>query len=482
MVATRFNMLNPLKELKTMKAIKLFSMAAVALILGACSNDDNEIQQEQPVQQAAKIPFEATISVASDVTRTTVTQSGDELLVAWKGGEEIALVHNGVKDVVTVSAPNTDGTATISGTITAPETENEEVILVYPAGAVASVTSGTTYVPNTDASFLAPGLAQDGTLNFISLNDLDGRQGSGTLVTKDSKGTLNGNVTMVSKTAIWELNLTDGSTSIDATSVTLKLGVQAIASGAVATGKSQWFICVVPATLTKLYALAAAASYPTPVFTIEASDGTNTYTYTKTTQLTLATGKYYRSTVTMTKQAAGARAASDATAEDLGKLIGADGNIYADAAAATAASTTAAAMIAYVGEDTDHATYKHGLAIALADESGAKEWSPAKTTCAGKSAVTGAAWMLPSVKQWKAMFKANGGDEERYTGLNTAIGNAGGTAMQLGSANSYWSSDGTDGDECWGVTLENSGSHVGSAYFNGFWSDDDNLVRACLAF
>ena len=171
-----------------------------------------------------------------------------------------------------------------------------------------------------------------------------------------------------------------------------------------------------------------------------------------------------------------ARTAAEATAEDIGKLIGADGNIYDDAAAATAASTTAVAVIAYVGSGTEHATYTHGLAIALADESNSN-WNMAKSTCEGKSAVTKAAWLLPSQNQWKAMFGANGGNEGSYSGLNTALANAGGTALQ-GSDGLYWTS--TDSGYAY--------SHF-VAYLNGgsvnFWEDDDNnsnRVRACLAF
>lgn len=63
-----------------------------------------------------------------------------------------------------------------------------------------------------------------------------------------------------------------------------------------------------------------------------------------------------------------AKTAAQATTEDLGKVIGADGRIYADAAAATAAGTTAVALICYVGNDAEtNTTYNHGLALALTD-------------------------------------------------------------------------------------------------------------------
>ena len=93
-------------------------------------------------------------------------------------------------------------------------------------------------------------------------------------------------------------------------------------------------------------------------------------------------------------------------------------------------------MIVYLGSDTYDATFKNGLAIALADEA-ESNWSTAMSTCGTKTAITGAKWCLPSQDQWKQMFKANGGNAESYNGLNAAINNAGGTTLQ---SDFYWSS------------------------------------------
>lgn len=60
--------------------------------------------------------------------------------------------------------------------------------------------------------------------------------------------------------------------------------------------------------------------------------------------------------------------AAAATAGDLGKVIGSNGYIYDDAAAATAAGTTAVATITYVGSATGESSpYNHGLAMALSN-------------------------------------------------------------------------------------------------------------------
>ena len=173
-----------------------------------------------------------------------------------------------------------------------------------------------------------------------------------------------------------------------------------------------------------------------------------------------------------------ARTAAEATAEDIGKLIGADGNIYDSKDAAVTAGTTAVAVIAYVGSETYDATFKKGLAIALADEKGDMIWSTAKSTCEGKTAITGAKWCLPSQDQWKQMFKANGGDEGSYTGLITTITTAGGATL-LEDEVAYWSSsECTPNVSAYFVFLTGGNAQ----WIEGNEAPDGCLVRACLAF
>ena len=189
------------------------------------------------------------------------------------------------------------------------------------------------------------------------------------------------------------------------------------------------------------------------------------------------------------------KAAKDATAEDLGKLIGADGNIYDDAGAATAANTTAVAKIFYVGSDNgEDAPYNHGLALALSDASNGCYWSTSSTKIhtynpqnqnftsesglqynathnsddypAFKAAITYSpaaptgcsAWFLASGYQWKQM-----------------IGAAGLSNLGLTSSAYYWSSSEANLGSAW--NLEST---------NGYWDfdakGDDYRVRACLAF
>lgn len=150
----------------------------------------------------------------------------------------------------------------------------------------------------------------------------------------------------------------------------------------------------------------------------------------------------------------------------VGQVIGSDGKNYA-ADATLPDGVTKVAMIAYVSGS-------NGLAIALADE-GRLNWATAKSTCEAKTpAFTGSTWKLPSQEEWKQMFSANGGDEGSYTGLNTAITTAGGTALQKSC---YWSSTEHGEVNAYYVYL-----FSGNAYFSNASKGIDYLVRACLAF
>ena len=160
------------------------------------------------------------------------------------------------------------------------------------------------------------------------------------------------------------------------------------------------------------------------------------------------------------------------TASDLGKVLCTDGSIYENVSAAETAGKTAAAVIVYVDETNK------GLAIALADE-GSMNWSTAKSTCEGKTAITGAKWCLPSQDQWKQMFKANGDNDASYTGLNTTITTAGGTTLPEYAT--YWSSSESNpvDDAYYGVNL--NGSNASASWSNDY-EGSLNRVRACLAF
>ena len=183
-----------------------------------------------------------------------------------------------------------------------------------------------------------------------------------------------------------------------------------------------------------------------------------------------------------------------ATAEDIGKVIGADGKIYANAAAAIAAGTTAVAMIAYVGSDLNCA---HGLAIQLNSKPAERDWGGAKTYAAGLTKVIGGTWRLPSNADWQNMFLAcrkDGDASGTLDDMNPQISNSMypiigfkekilATGISWMSAY-YWSSTDVGGDsgEAWIVGLHLVGYDKPDASFCGDGKQRSHRVLACLAF
>ena len=188
----------------------------------------------------------------------------------------------------------------------------------------------------------------------------------------------------------------------------------------------------------------------------------------------LAAGKIYN----IERSAAPAVATGHAlSASAVGEVVGTDGMAY-DVADKDNLPTgvTAAGMVAYKSGS-------NGLVIALADEAGTMNWSTANGTTTGAAAhtptVTGQTWKLPSEDEWKQMFNANGSNENSCAGLNTAIGNAGGTALQKGY---YWSSDEFyDSEEGEYVVRYVQINNDNASFYVGGKNPSDR-VRACLAF
>ena len=210
---------------------KLFSIAAAALMMVACSNED---LTQQTQTKAGKMQFSATIAAPSSgaTTRTIYTEDtqNKKITVAWKVDDEIALVHNGVKDVATVKTINSDGSATITGYVTGA-TNNADVRLVYPAARVGTVTGGDDGTEYTaDETVEGKLKTQGGTLAYIQDN-LDFREDMGQLAVSETGVTLAEKAGDISPLlAIWKLTLSDGTNNLSATQVKIKGGESVLAS------------------------------------------------------------------------------------------------------------------------------------------------------------------------------------------------------------------------------------------------------------
>ena len=157
----------------------------------------------------------------------------------------------------------------------------------------------------------------------------------------------------------------------------------------------------------------------------------------------------------------------------LGEIVGTDGQAYALADRHNLPSgVSAAAMVAY----KDGA---NGLAIALTDENGRKNWrtaNGANGAAAHKPTVSGQTWRLPSLDEWKQMIKANGGSEDVYLPLKYAVMRAEGGFFENGY---YWTSTEYETKKGYANYVDFYSSR---ARFGGFAINAFCYVRACFAF
>ena len=274
-----------LKKNMIMRKFKLFTIAAAVLMMAACSNDDRSLQ---PQAKPGQTQFTATIAAPNSCsTRTTYSESGDVISVTWNVGDEIALVHDGVKDIVKVETVNGDGSAIIKGNLTGA-TNGAKVVLAYPADAISASNDDPGY--NLNADIVLKLYAQDGTLKYIQDN-LDYRKDETlTLTVTESGATLSGEADMTVDFSIFKFTLQDDDTAALAVNkFTLKQNVFPLVS-TTTMAKTSTFYLAVPSlnVATKI--------------TFEATIGEDTYTYEKE-DVTIAPSKYYQCTLTMTKTA-----------------------------------------------------------------------------------------------------------------------------------------------------------------------------------
>jgi hypothetical protein len=280
------NMLNPKNRKKTMKTFKLFSMAALALAMAACSNEDSALENAAPAQQQGTMKFTATLAAPGSgaTTRTTYTEvtEGDDagkINVAWKAGDEIYLYDegNGATCTATVGTPAASGSATISGTFSKQVEAGHSITATYPVSAVSD-------------DFNAKFTSQAGTPAYIQDN-LDYRIGTSTISVDGDQATLATALQMESQIAIWKLTLQNSSSeALSATKVTIKNGSTVIAATTDISATSAVYL----ALNLKSGNISGAD------ITIEATVGSDTYTYSKS-GVSLAKGNYYQSTLKMTK-------------------------------------------------------------------------------------------------------------------------------------------------------------------------------------
>ena len=497
----------------------IFTLAALLMAgaaFTACSSSD-EIILDQPAAPGEQV-YTLTISAVKDGGSTrALALDGTKLVASWADGDELTVynVTKGAALTGSLTASDADGSkASFSGTLTGTIEKDDVLTLSYhqPAGF-------STYAAQTGT------LASAAACDYATANVTVAAVNSGEIEISETAASF------ATQTAALKLTLTDGTNKLNATqlkveatmsvpsvgSMTVELATFNLSSNTYSANGDGVLYLVLPNKATaaayvanrinKTYGQSISAEkvennfLPSATITFTATVGADSYTVGKT-GYTFEAAKYYATTLTM---AAPAPAAAEATAEDVGKVIGADGNIYYDAAAATAAGTTAVAKIAYVGSDNGEAApYNNGLALALSDANGGSgcKWKTSNTDAghtkqtdsdnfasesglqynamhnseidnypAFKAAITYSpaaptgcsAWFLASGYQWAKMITVAGGSGNLKT-------NAG---LQSGS---YWSSTESASFDAW-LYYFDSGDWYSVSKENDFFR-----VRACLAF
>lgn len=261
-------------------SIRIFSLAVLALAMAACSNDMEQPTAVQPAPGNAGegIPFSATIATGSTTTRA-LTEDTDEgtIISTWAKDEQVALIHNGVVDVMTAGEPDENGNVTITGTLSVTPGDNNDVTVVFPASAV-----------DKDKKAVKTDLltTQDGTLTTIATS-LNLRQSDGAKLIVGKTATLNGTVTLANQIAIVKFSLSDGNNALAAKQFVIKDGSDNVLTTVTPSKPaSDLYVAMAPATT-------AAA------FKFEATVGDFTYTYEKS-GVTLEASTYYQSPIKMT--------------------------------------------------------------------------------------------------------------------------------------------------------------------------------------
>ncbi len=415
-------------------------MAAVALLMGACSSDDNEIQQ-----QPKGIHFTATIAApnSGNQTRTTYTEVNNQINVVWTVNDQIALLHNSVKDVATVTSVDGSGNATIEATLTVDPLDGDAVQLVYPASSINA--DGTPTAAAQSAQ-----LHQDGTLAYIQ-NNLDGRLGASQLsVPTSGTASLKTNVTMTSQIAIWKLALKNSENNdLLANTLSLFIGSTPVATATNISAKSEWYIC---------YPVGAIANQSlSGALTINAATTSKTYTYKKDNGVQIYPSTYCQSNITMVENPT-----LSLSSPQVGQVIGSDGKNYAYASLPT--GVTSVARICYIEGSS------HGLALAMVDE-GKMDWYTATTAPSIHTpAYSGGTWKLATKDEWENMVGGAGS----YTALRNCFTGIGGTNLL---SDLYWSSTENGSYRAWNYDFSDGNWH------NDFYKSlNDISVRACLAW
>ncbi|MBE6252268.1 MAG: hypothetical protein E7109_01945 [Bacteroidales bacterium] len=329
--------------------IWMAALVLTAATWSACSNKENLTVAEEP-EQPRTYTVTTTLSPRDGAaTRSTMTDNGDGSISSeWQVGDQLWVGYYN-----NTSETPVETTATVTAVDLSTKAATITVTLIDPkdGGAIGFGYPYSLYTGTKKLRTDQIGTLDDINANFASI------YGDGTLTVSGSDVTLPA-VTMEPAMCIWKFSFTDGANDI--TSAITKLVIDF-------PNDDEDPYEITPSSLRTIYVAIFADSNVINAEPICITAQTSTGVYRKAAaSVTLAAGRTYTSTVALSNA-------------QIGKLFGADGNIYANEAAATAAGTTPIAMICYVGAagSADSSTGSEaymGMALALTDAGTNVKW------------------------------------------------------------------------------------------------------------
>lgn len=417
------------------KKINFCILLVVGLALAACSSDDTVVEQKT-LEPGKTYYLTVDATKGSDATTRALTLSGSTLTPTWATSEQIYVKQESTWLTGSLSPDANAATASLNGAISGVTGGlPQNLTLQFP-----QQTWSYTGQVGTIADIAAKYDYATATAHITAID--------GTNITASSA------VTFTNQQAIVKFTLQDknnGNAAINATS--LRISANGLKTSDTETGD----ITITPAPATSEIFAALSGISSTNV-TLTAVAGGKTYVYNKS-GASFTNGKYYEITVKMHDATEGTELAN-VTTDYIGWVVGQDGKVYSTAAKATAASTTAVAMVAYVSGTGS------GLAIALTDD-GSQIFDTAKATVSGKTKVDNKSWSLPLQADWNNMFTGCGG----YGALNAKLSTVGGSQLN----GNYWAPESLY--SAYTMTISSGG------YSYAFAIDGiSSTIRACLAF
>ena len=361
------------KTFKNIRTLAALLMAGAAFT--ACSSDDS-IVEEQPVVNPSEPVYTLTINATNgDATTRALDLDGDgKLSATWAEGD-VVTVTKGATSLGTLSVKagtvSADGlSATFEGTLSGAVAKDDELTL--------------TYHPINPANPVGAFEAQDGTLKGTAgAEKFDVATATVTVASvNEGKITATDDANFTTKVAMIKLTLQDNAATPNKLNATSLKVSASLMGGAInkdvltftipastytdTDGGAGILYFALPSAATVAAKLAsdyhldeatAATALTAATITFTATVGCDTYTVNKTGYKFVA-GKYYKATLTMTKQAPSYTMAAEATTADYGKVVCAAGHLH-DAQTALPVGSTAVGILGRV------TSTGHGLILAL---------------------------------------------------------------------------------------------------------------------